>query len=108
MKKLFILIFSLIAGIIFVSTCETEKDKMIIIRNHIKYCTQDLVENHLKDSIRDKEYDFKGQTFSLYIDSTGKPIFFEDGKNRQSIFLKYEEKNYTVELKDGLIMVSAG
>ena len=53
-----------------------------------------------------KDYDFRGQEFTLYIDSTGKPIFLNNEKPCNSLSFKFDETYYNVELKDGLISVS--
>jgi hypothetical protein len=101
-KKIAVITLSII---IFYS-CNTDKDNMIIIRDHVQDCTRDLVDSQLEKGVRKKDYDFKGQEFTLYIDSTGKPIFLNNDKPCNSLSFKFDEEFYNVELKDGLIRVS--
>lgn len=90
-------------GISFLFSCSYKEENEI--REYIKLCASDLIQLQLDSSIRKKDYVFKEQNFTMYIDSTGKPTFFESEQQTTTIILNVNENRYIVALNDGIISV---
>ena len=75
------------------------------IRDYIKSCAGDLIKQQLDSSVRKKDYYFEDQKFTMFIDSTGKPTFFESEQQTSTIILNIDENRYIVELDGGIISV---
>jgi hypothetical protein len=101
MKYLAMLMISVISIAFYSCNFNNENE----IKDFIKKCASDLIKKQLDSSIRKADYYFEEQKFTMYIDSTGKPIFFEEGKPTNEIDLQNGDEIYTVELNDGNITV---
>ncbi len=83
------------------------KSEMNEIKNKIEVCSTELIEHWKETGERKKTFDFRGEEFTMYIDTTGKPIFYSDGEPTKEITLTYEdEKYYSVTIDNGKIIVS--
>ena len=81
------LLLAVVFSFILLTSCSSNEEEKIAIRDHIKSCTKDLIESHFRDGLRKKEYEFNAQKFCLYIDSLGRPVLYEDNNYIGSITL---------------------
>ncbi|MFH1050491.1 MAG: hypothetical protein V1779_06110 [bacterium] len=99
------IIFIIVVAVFVFLECGSNKNDIVLIRNHIRDCTTDLIQSQLSEKIRTKEYEFVGQTFIMSIDTLGKPCFLRDGEYTESIDIKYDDENFSVSLINGIITV---
>ncbi len=99
------IIFLIVIAVFVFLECGSNKNDIVLIRNHIKDCTTDLIQSQLSEKIRTKEYEFVGQTFIMSIDTLGKPCFLRDGEYIESINIKYDDEKFSVSLINGIITV---
>jgi hypothetical protein len=83
----------------------SHKNDIIHIRNFVKQCSGQLITEQIKSRTKTMTFNFEGQSFTMSIDTLGKPIFLNESTPVESIFLKYKDDNYKVELINGIIKV---
>lgn len=105
--KIKIIFFSiiLIAFILGFLCLNSHKNDVIYVRNYIKQCSSQLITEQIKNRKRTMNFSFEGQSFTMSIDTLGKPIFLIESTPVESIELKYKDNNYKVELINGIIKV---
>ncbi len=88
--------------------CSNHEKNIKTIGTFVSENVRELKQLQLDSSKRYKEYNFEGQKFIIYFDSTGKPIFVNRNFEKlEFIVLKINDNDYKVKLENGILEVES-
>ncbi len=84
-----ILIVAIIAAAAFLAERD-RKEKLDELNANVKNACSELIDNYKKTGERIRDFEFGGEKYSLFIDTTGYPVFFIDGAPRSEKFFRFD------------------
>lgn len=77
------------------------------IGDFVAQSIKELKQMQLDSTIRYKEFNFEGQKFRIFFDSTGKPVFVDENLNKiDYTTIEFKDQNYKLQLEVGKLEIS--